>query len=76
MHPAMEVKTGQSLFETILSPAVLVPPSPLRYADHVSRNASPPLIDPTTPSAVRYRDEDTVSSSPGGFGVAMLVACS
>lgn len=34
----MGVKTGPSLLESILSPAVMIPPSPLRYLDHVSLN--------------------------------------
>ena len=40
LHPAMEVKTASSLNNSVLNPAVFITPSPLRYAHHVSLNAS------------------------------------
>ena len=40
LHPAMEVKTASSLNSSVLNPAVFITPSPLRYAHHVSLNAS------------------------------------
>lgn len=63
----MEVKTAPSLLETILSPTVFTPPSPLRYPDHVSLTASPPSITLQLQApfvAARRERRDKVRRSP------------
>jgi len=69
----MEVKTGQSLLESILHAEVFNPPSPLRFADHVSLNAS--RLSVFAADSRGWREKDS-STGPGWRTVARLAVSS
>lgn len=81
-HPALEVKTGSSLLDSILSPEVFVPKSRLRFGHYVSLSAAAlsialqPLCKRHLLTIAASGDVKTVSSSPGRLAVARLAASS